>query len=130
VASARAAASDRPPEIAVAVSDRGKSARVSDFRASGGKNRKIECGRADGRGRGRADCRIAGQIGPGPEAVRTPAAAQEPGAGFPLVYRWNFADRKGRRCRIVARGPRNARLIEFDDGQRLATLGNALQRAK
>ena len=34
----------------------------------------------------------------------------------------------GRRCRIVARGSLNSRLIEFEDGERHVVSGNALRR--
>lgn len=35
-----------------------------------------------------------------------------------------------RRCRIVARGTMNSRLIEFEDGQREIVSGNAIRRIK
>lgn len=36
----------------------------------------------------------------------------------------------GRRCRIVARGARNSRLIEFEDGSQAVVSGWALRRIK
>jgi len=36
----------------------------------------------------------------------------------------------GRRCRIVARGAMNSRLIEFEDGTLHVVSGNALRKAK
>ncbi len=34
------------------------------------------------------------------------------------------------RCRIVARGAMNSRMVEFEDGTRHIVSGNALRRAK
>lgn len=50
------------------------------------------------------------------------------------VYAWrNNAKRLtlyGRRCRILARGTMNSRLIEFENGQREVISGNALKKVK
>lgn len=37
---------------------------------------------------------------------------------------------KGRACRILARGTKNSRLVEFEDGQREVVSGNALRKRK
>lgn len=69
--------------------------------------------------------------------------------GLPYIYRWHRQGRKGQPCRVVARSrmirptsapmlafgaPRpvrfNSVLVEFADGFRMNTSGNALQRAK
>jgi len=49
---------------------------------------------------------------------------------FPYVYRWNRQDRKGQRCRLIARGKMNSICVEFGDGYRMITSGNAIMRAK
>jgi hypothetical protein len=38
-------------------------------------------------------------------------------------------DRKGERCRVVARGSMNSALLEFEDGFRVVTSRNGLRRA-
>jgi hypothetical protein len=38
-------------------------------------------------------------------------------------------DRKGRRCRVLARGSMNSALVEFEDGLRAVISRNALRRA-
>ncbi len=38
-------------------------------------------------------------------------------------------DRKGERCRVVARGEMNSAVIEFEDGYRVVTSRNGLRRA-
>ena len=38
-------------------------------------------------------------------------------------------DRKGERCRVLARGRMNSALIEFEDGYRVVTSRNGLRRA-
>jgi len=56
---------------------------------------------------------------------------------YPLIYRWKLAVLWGpsgsplyrKRCRIVARGSLNSRLVEFEDGTRHIVSGNALRRA-
>jgi hypothetical protein len=45
------------------------------------------------------------------------------------VYRWNRMDRKGQRCRIVARGKMNTVQIEFEDGFIAFVSGNSLRKA-
>lgn len=58
---------------------------------------------------------------------------------FPYVYRWDRAGRKGQLCRVVARSDRHkvdgrcapvSVMVEFEDGGKLVTSGNALRRAK
>jgi hypothetical protein len=57
---------------------------------------------------------------------------------FPLFYRcrlrvlWNGKDSPffGQRCRIVARGALNARMVEFESGERAIVSGNSLRRVK
>jgi hypothetical protein len=51
-------------------------------------------------------------------------------------YRWVWGrtsqralDRKGARCRVVARGRMNSALIEFEDGYRAIVSRNGLRRA-
>jgi hypothetical protein len=36
----------------------------------------------------------------------------------------------GRRCRLIARGTMNSRLVEFEDGTRHVVSGNALRKVK
>lgn len=45
------------------------------------------------------------------------------------IYRWDRHGRKGQRCRIFARGTMNSVGLEFDDGFRMISSGNALRRA-
>lgn len=56
---------------------------------------------------------------------------------FPYRYVWGprfhvpgllVLDRKGSRCRIVARGAKNSALIEFEDGERAVVSRNALRK--
>jgi hypothetical protein len=42
---------------------------------------------------------------------------------------WFDRERKGMRCRIVARGPLNSATIEFEDGYRVCTSRSGLRRA-
>ena len=49
---------------------------------------------------------------------------------YPYVYRWNRMGRKGQRCRIMARGGMNSVCIEFEDGFRAVSSGNAVRKAK
>ena len=44
------------------------------------------------------------------------------------VYRWDRQGRKGQECQILARGTMNSVLLEFGDGYRMITSGNALRR--
>ncbi len=50
------------------------------------------------------------------------------------VYRWKNNPTRvrfyGRRCVELARGTMNSRLVEFDDGERIVTSGNALRRER
>ncbi len=51
---------------------------------------------------------------------------------YPFFYRvrkWR-PEWHGLRCRIVARGARNSRLVEFADGRREVVSGNALRKVK
>lgn len=47
------------------------------------------------------------------------------------VYRWRKyrPELFGRRCRILAHGTMNSRLVEFEGGTRHVVSGNALRRA-
>lgn len=56
---------------------------------------------------------------------------------FPYVYRWDRCGRKGQRCRVFARSGRwpngksmNSVGLEFEDGFRMVTSGNALRKVK
>ena len=49
-------------------------------------------------------------------------------SAFPYLYRWHRQGRKGQPCRIVARGTLNSILVEFADGTRMVTSGNAIRR--
>jgi hypothetical protein len=64
---------------------------------------------------------------PSPRSLKPPAP---PAA---TLYRWRWRtclpERHGQLFRVVARGKRNARLIEFEDGARYVAPGNALRRA-
>ena len=56
---------------------------------------------------------------------------------FPYIYRWAKylgmpvldGERKGERCKVLARGKRNSCLIEFPDGLQAVTSRNALKKA-
>lgn len=53
---------------------------------------------------------------------------------FPYVWFWRRStahdfDRKGDRCRVVARGTMNSALLEFGDGFRVVTSRSGLRRA-
>lgn len=39
-----------------------------------------------------------------------------------------YRDRRGRQCRIIARGKKNTILLEFEDGYRMTTSGNFIRR--
>lgn len=45
------------------------------------------------------------------------------------IYRWDRCSRKGQRCRVFARGTMNSVGLEFEDGFRMVSSGNALRRA-
>lgn len=51
---------------------------------------------------------------------------------FDYCYAWrNNSKRKslyGRKLRVLFRGPRNSRVVEFENGQREIISGNALRR--
>ena len=49
---------------------------------------------------------------------------------YPYVYRWNRMGRKGQRCRVTARGGMNSVCVEFEDGFRAVSSGNAVRKAK
>lgn len=52
---------------------------------------------------------------------------------FPYLWAWRRRpadrDRRGERCRVVARGTMNSALVEFEDGYRVVTSRNGLRRA-
>lgn len=43
---------------------------------------------------------------------------------------WRPVDRKGKPCRVVARGKMNSILVEFEDGFRVVTSRYAVRRAQ
>ena len=56
---------------------------------------------------------------------------------YPLYYRWRLADwwggdspLFGRPCLIIAHGKLNARLVEFEGGERHVVSGQSLRRRK
>lgn len=58
-------------------------------------------------------------------------------SAFPYIYRWDRCGRKGQRCRVFARSRRwtngksmNSVGLEFEDGFRMVTSGNALRKVK
>jgi len=70
-------------------------------------------------------------------------------SALPYIYRWNRQDRKGQPCRVLSRsriiraietprlafGPMravrfNSILVEFADGFRMITSGNAIRKVK
>jgi hypothetical protein len=52
-------------------------------------------------------------------------------AAYPLVWFWRskLPERKGARCRVVARGALNSILVEFEDGERVVTSRYAVRAA-
>ena len=46
---------------------------------------------------------------------------------FPYVYRLDRQGRKGQACKVLARGTKNSRLVEFEDGYRMVTSGYAIK---
>lgn len=48
---------------------------------------------------------------------------------YPYLYYWHRQNRKGQRCAITARGKMNSIRVEFEDGYRMITSGNAIRRA-
>ncbi len=54
---------------------------------------------------------------------------------YPYVYAWRARyprtlDRKGQKCRVLARGTMNSAMVEFADGYKAVISRNALRRAK
>lgn len=49
---------------------------------------------------------------------------------FPYLFRWDRCGRKGQRCRVFARGKMNTIGLEFEDGFKMITSGNALRKAE
>lgn len=53
---------------------------------------------------------------------------------YPYIYVWGNNEKritmKGKRCRILAFGALNSRLVEFEDGSREIISGNALRKVK
>lgn len=51
---------------------------------------------------------------------------------YPYVYRWENnptdAKFKGKICRLVCRGALNTVMLEFEDGTRVATSGDAIRK--
>jgi hypothetical protein len=57
---------------------------------------------------------------------------------YPLVWQWNKrptqpdswlpGNRRGQRCRVLARGAMNSALVEFEDGTQHVTSRNGLRR--
>ena len=45
------------------------------------------------------------------------------------VYRWDRHGRKGRVCKVTARGTLNSCCVQFGDGFRMVTSRNAIKRA-
>jgi len=58
----------------------------------------------------------------------TPAEPVSPAYQFRWRRVLGGQDRHGQPCRVLARGTRNARLVEFRDGWRVITSGNAIRR--
>ncbi len=44
------------------------------------------------------------------------------------LYHWDRQGRKGQECRLIARGKMNSICVEFQDGYRMITSGNAIRR--
>lgn len=49
---------------------------------------------------------------------------------LPYIFRWNRQGRKGQRCKLLARGKMNSICVEFADGFRMITSGNAIMKVK
>lgn len=49
---------------------------------------------------------------------------------LPYIFRWDRHGRKGQRCAVTARGKRNSIRVEFPDGYKVITSGNAIRRAR
>ena len=54
------------------------------------------------------------------------------GTTFDHVWYWRvrLPDRKGQRCRVIARGALNSVLVEFEDGWLVVTSRYAVRRVK
>ena len=72
-----------------------------------------------------------------PKAIRARARAAAPTTSTSgaapatrYVFRWNRLGRKGKACRLIARGTMNSCLLEFDDGWRMVTSRNAIAKLK
>jgi hypothetical protein len=50
--------------------------------------------------------------------------------GYVWWWRKRLPERKGQRCRILARGSRNSVAVEFEDGHRVITSRWAVRRTK
>lgn len=61
-------------------------------------------------------------------AVRRPGAPMS--EDFPMVWWWKkrLPERKGQRCRVLARGALNSIEVEFEDGYRVITSRYAVRR--
>lgn len=51
---------------------------------------------------------------------------------WPMVWWWRarLPERKGQRCRVLARGAMNTILVEFEDGERVYTSRYAVRKAR
>lgn len=49
---------------------------------------------------------------------------------FPYVYFWHRQGRKGQRCAVTARGKMNSIRVEFEDGFKMVTSGNAIRKVR
>lgn len=49
---------------------------------------------------------------------------------YPYIWRvlTRLAERKGQRCRVLARGAMNSALIEFEDGYKVVTSRNYIRK--
>jgi hypothetical protein len=54
--------------------------------------------------------------------------------GWPYVWAWSKRpmdrDRKGQRCRVLARGAMNSALVEFEDGTKHIASRNGIRKAR
>ena len=71
---------------------------------------------------------------PSEKGSSVPTAGANPAP--PFIYTWHWRkrpvgqDRKGQRCRVLVRGAMNSRLVEFQDGYRVVTSGNAIRGSR
>lgn len=86
----------------------------------------------DGQGRMRAKDVTITITRPGGETTVLNAKECSYGPAYPLVWRVKsrLPERKGQRCRILARGAMNTVHVEFEDGYRVFTSGNYLRKSK